>query len=57
MLYRCVTVAPGSVVGWGIIPQAGRSWVWFPIRSLDLSIDLILQPHYGPGVDSASDKI
>jgi hypothetical protein len=36
--------------------QAGRSWVRFPVRSLDFSIDLIIQPHYGPGVDSASDR-
>jgi hypothetical protein len=33
--------------------QAGRSRVRFLMR-LEFSIDLILQPHYGPGVDSAS---
>jgi hypothetical protein len=36
--------------------QAGRSRIRFPMRSLDFSIDLILQPHYGPGVDSASNR-
>jgi hypothetical protein len=35
-------VAHNSVVGWGTMLQAGRSWVWFPMRSLDFSIDLIL---------------
>jgi hypothetical protein len=36
--------------------QAGRSRVRFPMGSLNVSIDLILQPHYGPGVDSASNR-
>jgi hypothetical protein len=31
-----------SVVGWGITLQAGRLRIWFPMRSLDFSIDLIL---------------
>jgi hypothetical protein len=35
---------------------ARRLRVWFSMRSLDFSIDLILQPHYGPGVDSASNR-
>jgi hypothetical protein len=34
--------ARGSVVGWGIMLQAGRSRVRFPMRSFDFSIDLIL---------------
>jgi hypothetical protein len=35
--------------------QAGRSRVQVPMRSLDFfSIDF--QPHYGPGVDSASNR-
>jgi hypothetical protein len=33
---------PGSVVGWGIMLQAGRSRVRTPMRSLDFSIGLIL---------------
>jgi hypothetical protein len=37
--------------------QAERSRVPFPMRSLDFSFDLILQPHYDPGVDSASNRI
>jgi hypothetical protein len=31
----------GNVVDWGIMLQAGRSRIWFPM-SLDFSIDLIL---------------
>jgi hypothetical protein len=33
--------ARGSVVGWGTMLQARRSRVRFPMRSLDISIDLI----------------
>jgi hypothetical protein len=32
--------------------QAGYSRVCFPMESLEFFIDLILRPHYGPGVDS-----
>jgi hypothetical protein len=35
--------------------QAERSRVLIPMRSLDFSVDLT-QPHYGPGVDSASNS-
>jgi hypothetical protein len=41
-----------SVVGWGTMLQAGRSWVRVPMRWIFLSF----QPHYGPGVDSASNR-
>jgi hypothetical protein len=34
--------ARGSIVGWGILLQAGRSRVQFPVRLLDFSIYLIL---------------
>jgi hypothetical protein len=34
--------ACSSVVGWDTMLQAGRLWVWFPMRSLDFSGDLIL---------------
>jgi hypothetical protein len=37
-----------SVVGWGIMLRAGRWRVRFPIRSLDFSIDLILQAAQWP---------
>jgi hypothetical protein len=42
----------GSVVGWGTMLQAGRSWVLVPMRWNFSSF----QPHYGPGVDSASNR-
>jgi hypothetical protein len=35
-------VTCGSVVGWGTMLQAGRSRIRFPMRSLDVYIDLIL---------------
>jgi hypothetical protein len=42
ILYFHLRGARGSEVGWGIMPQAGRSRARFPMRSLDFSIDLIL---------------
>jgi hypothetical protein len=45
----------GSVDGWGTMLQDRRSRVRFTVRSLDFSIGLS-QPHYGPGVDSASNR-
>jgi hypothetical protein len=42
----------GSVVGWGTMLQAGRSRVQVPMRWNFSSF----QPHYGPGVDSASNR-
>jgi hypothetical protein len=44
--------ARGSVGGGGTIIQAGRSRVRVPMRWNFLSF----QPHYGPGVDSASNR-
>jgi hypothetical protein len=44
------TGARGSVVGWGTLLQAGRSRVQVPMRWNFSSF----QPHYGPGVYSAS---
>jgi hypothetical protein len=45
-----------SVISWGTMLQAGMSRVRFPM-SLDFSIDLMyFQRHYGPGVDSASNR-
>jgi hypothetical protein len=46
--------ADGSVIGSGSLLQVGMLQVRFPMRSSDFSVYLILQPHYGPGVDSAS---
>ena len=45
-----------SAVGWGTTLQVGRSWVWFPMVSLEFFIDIILRRHHGPGVDSASNR-
>jgi hypothetical protein len=33
--------ARGNIVGWGTMLQAGRSRVWFPMNTLDFSIELI----------------
>jgi hypothetical protein len=46
--------ARGSVVGWGTMLQAGRMRVRLPMTSLDLI--QLFQPHYGPRVDSASNR-
>jgi hypothetical protein len=47
----------GSVVGWGTALQAGGSWVRVPMRSLcSFPFTLSFQPHYGPEVDSASNR-
>jgi len=49
--------ARGSAVGWGTELQAERSWVPFPIVSLEFFIDIkSFHPHYGPGVDSTSNR-
>jgi hypothetical protein len=44
--------ARGSVVGWGTMLQTGRSRVRVPMRWNFSSF----QPHYGPGVHSASNR-
>jgi hypothetical protein len=41
----------GSVVGWGTMVQAGRPWIRFPTRSLNISIYLILPAALWPWVD------
>jgi hypothetical protein len=49
--------ARGGVVGWGTILQAGRSWVQFPMRSLDFfNLPNPSSRTVAPGVDSASDR-
>jgi hypothetical protein len=45
-----------SIVGWGTMLQAGRSWVRFQKRSLGFSIDLILPAALWPWVDSACNR-
>jgi hypothetical protein len=42
-----------SVIGWGTMLQAGRSLVWFPMRSLDF---FNLPNSSSLGVDSASNR-
>jgi hypothetical protein len=43
--------ARGDTVGCGTALQAGRSRV-----RLEFFLDIIFRPHYGPGVDSASNR-
>jgi hypothetical protein len=53
----CVAVRPhGSIVDWGTMLQAGRLRVRILMGSLDFPIDLTLQPHYGPGVNPATNR-
>jgi hypothetical protein len=40
----------------GSIVACGTRLVRFPLRSLDFSVVTTSQPHYGPGVDSASNR-
>jgi hypothetical protein len=47
-----ITGAHGSVVGWGTMLQARRSRDRVPVRWNFSSF----QPHYGPGVDSVSNR-
>jgi hypothetical protein len=47
--------ARGSVVDYGTMLQAGRSWGRVQMRWIFL-IDLIVPAAYGPGVDSASNR-
>jgi hypothetical protein len=47
-----LTGTRGSVVGWGTMLQAGRSRVRVPMRWNFSSF----QPHYGPRIDSASNR-
>jgi len=42
--------------GYGTTLQTGRSRVRFPMVSLEFFSDMILRSHYGPGVDSASNR-
>jgi hypothetical protein len=45
--HRLGVGARGSVVGWDTMLQTGRSWVRFPMRPLDFSVDLILPAALG----------
>ena len=48
--------ARGGAVGWGTALQFGSSRVRFPMVLLEIFIDKSFRPHYGPGVDSASNR-
>jgi hypothetical protein len=57
--YFIYTICSGvcsSIAGWGIVLQARKSRVWFPIRPLGLFTDLILPLHYDLGVNSDSNR-
>ena len=43
-------------LGWGTALQAARLQVQFLMVSLEFFIDITLWPHFGPGVNSASNK-
>jgi len=45
-----------GAVGGGTALQAGRSRLWFPMVSLKFFIYIFFRPHYGPGIDSASNR-
>jgi len=45
--------ARGGTVGWGTALQAGRSWVYILMGSLENFIDIILPATKWPWVDSA----
>jgi hypothetical protein len=44
------------ILGWGTMLQAGRSRVRIPMRWIFFQFTYSFQPHYGPGVDSASNR-
>jgi len=53
-VYTLARARCGAVVS-GTMLQAGRLRVQFPMVSLEFFIDVI-QLHYGPGVDSSSNR-
>jgi hypothetical protein len=54
-LYRWIEGARGDAFRWDIA-RSPKVAVSIPMVSLISSSDLILRPHYGPGVDSASNR-
>jgi hypothetical protein len=48
--------ARGSVVGWGTMLLARRSWVRVPMRWIFFNWPNTFQPHYGPGVEPATNR-
>jgi hypothetical protein len=55
-IYEYLLVQLSCVLGWGTMLQARRSWVRFPMRAFDFSIDLIIPAAVWHGVDSASNR-
>jgi hypothetical protein len=39
----------GAVIDWGTVLQARRLWVWFPMGSLDFSVDLMSTRNFPGG--------
>jgi hypothetical protein len=48
--------ACSSVVGWGTMLWAGMSQVWSQSGHLSFQLISFFQPHYGPRVNSASNR-
>ena len=46
--FQHIIISRSGAVGWGTVPQGGRSRVRFPMVSF--------RPHYNPGVDPATNK-
>ena len=55
-LYSVTMGTRSSAVGWGTELHAGRSWVKFPIVSLEFCSDMILPARVWPRIDSASNR-
>ena len=55
-LYLNSMGARGDAVGWGTALQARMSRVRTPMVSLEFFIDITFRLHFGPGVDSASNR-
>ena len=46
----------GGAVGWRTALYVGRSWVRYTMMSPELLLTQSFWPHYGPGIDSASNR-
>ena len=51
--------ARSSADGWGTATQVGKSWIRFPMKSLEFFIDIILLAAFfwgGSGIESATNR-